>query len=211
MVTTPARVHAHRPESTVGFVIEPEDPWKNSVDLDCHDQYPHPAAARVRSNAAVPKRSFAPRAGWTAATVCLAVTAAVLVAGPTDRPVPADQPERSRSTSEPTDPAPSTPEALILDSVRAAACRYLFDIAPQALRKERDTYVNAVLLISVTEGRTLNEVVHDDLLLARDAVIRLPVHMSGGSGTRLQELDIAVDRADTAPCSLLRPANIPPS
>jgi len=201
----------------VNIVIEPFDEAEDTSPAS--ESHEPPGRSRGTITPIEPVRGrqvhgSAPSAAWIVAGIAVASALAALVAIPVH--------DGSGSTTESTaapgvvldrvEPPPATTDQLIVHPVLAAACHFLFDVAADALATEPDTYARAALTVSGTEGRSLNDVVHDDLAAVRDKVLRLPLTMPGSSATRVEALDLALALADAAPCSLRHtPARQPSS
>jgi hypothetical protein len=190
----------------VSIVIEPfyerEDASlaSESHDLPEDSQGTIAPAEPVRRRA---RHGSSPSAAWIVAAAAVASALTALLAVPVYN--------RANSATEPTttpavvldraDTLPPTADRLIVHPVLAAACHYLFTVAADALGEDPDSYARAAFSVTGTQGRSLNDVVHDDLAAVRDEILRLPLAVPAGSAARVEALAVALARTDAAPCS----------
>ena len=143
-----------------------------------------------------------PPVSWLVAGGAIAIAVTAFVATPTH-----DVSGSRTNTAPATSSVPNAFDAsrtstaeLIANPFLAAPCHYLFEIASDALAIDPDGYARAALAISGTQGLTLNDVVHRDLLAAREAAAQSPAR-ADGRASELDALDVALGRADGTPCS----------
>jgi hypothetical protein len=137
-------------------------------------------------------------AGWAVAAV--AIGALFVARSPARAPaLPGGGVAEARGAPRAPGPPTTHSSELIMNEVLAPACHYLFDLAAHALGTDAETYARSALTASGTRGRSLNDVVHDDLVAAEEAISRTPAPVSGWATK--EDLAIAVDLADAAPCS----------
>jgi hypothetical protein len=178
---TSSASHSHDPPDGSQVVIAPGEPVRRSG-----------------------RHGSSPSVAWIVAAAAVASTLAAFVALPVhDRSNAATEARTiPPAVMDGADSLPSTTDRLVVHPVLAAPCHYLFDVAADALATDPDRYARAALSVSGTQGRSLNDVVHDDLAAVRDEVLRLAVAVPGGSAARVEALDVALARADAVPCSL---------
>jgi hypothetical protein len=190
----------------VSIVIEPLDEPEDASPAAEGDDSPEGyvgAIARAETLRRPARRGSSPSASWIIAAAAAASALAVFVAVPAhDRPSSAvDSTTTPAVAMARADLLSSVPDRLIMNPVLVAPCRYLFDVAADALLTDADSYGRSALSVSGTQGRSLNDVARDDLAAVRAEILRLPIGVPGVSA-RVEALDVALARANAAPCSL---------
>jgi hypothetical protein len=107
----------------------------------------------------------------------------------------------SPATSTPAEAGTLPPKSLAIAPAIVEPCRWVIEIAANALGIDADSYGHVVTAISTIESRSLNAVVHAQLDEALAAVDIPTFDPPRSNLTALQEsLSAAVDRTDAAPC-----------
>jgi hypothetical protein len=184
----------------MGTVSEPIIEWLDDLAPSASCE-----AARLDTNLVPTARAGPvrhPSVSWLVAGGAIAIAVTTVVATPT-HDVSGSRTNTAPATSSvphAIDASRTSTAELIANPVLAAPCHYLFEIAADALAIDADGYARAALTISGTQGLTLNDVVHRDLITAREAAARSPARADGRS-SELEAFDVALGRADGTPCS----------
>jgi hypothetical protein len=180
----------------MSIIIERGIDWNDDGDAKQPDAeaVPDPTDARTR-------RGKRWSASWLISAVAIALAVTTVVTVPTHGPGSHPDAARLPPAVGAVDGTGTSPGELIANPFLRAACDYLFDVAAKALSTDRDRYARSALTVSGTQGVTLNDVVHRDLVAARDAAAQAHAPEDRRPGA-VAVLDVAIDHADAAPCSL---------